>query len=487
MVLSSVIQEIPEGQVASFMRLLGEDMEQTLKMIQPSIVHPTDRHKRLQQTSIKVITEIYVCILDQGNVTASNSVQFGASLRTLMDRSLIPCLGDLVDSALSDEDMIGKYTRFTHAQSENSGSPKEDLQHVWPTNKHDDSSTTLSLTWAFVLRLYMSVKCLHRRCVTLMPPKAARKASISVNDTTLVLYTGELTKVEDLITNECFFSCVRKGDISVLDVLSSIRTWIEATKQKKVEPLEYTLFCIGVQSLADLKRQIKAVHYTLVEADLGTLDSSCKINKENLATNQSNLSHKKSLRKFHKKLKKKAMAIASFLLRWIKDLLEKENRFQTKRKSSGQVDSWCTPEITWNKVVANLSSQTLPVARWGLLCQNLGVWSEFADSDDLKLFTHFMLGLTISLDNHINDDKERCNVFSITKDLLNTDSFYEEKVIVDSCCCYAKMYILYLFLLFHDIFDMDFILLWQYDSLTLFFCAVLLDSEIWFPPTFGFK
>ena len=438
MVLSSVIQEIPEGQVAPFMRLLGEDMEQTLKMIQSSIVHPIDRRKRLQKTSIKVITETYVCILDQGNVTASNSVQLGASLRTLMDTSLIPCLGVLMDSVLSDDDMTGKYTRFTHAQSENSGSPI-DLEHVCPTNKHDDSSTTVPLKWAFVLRLYISVKCLHRRCVTLMPPKAARKASISVNDTTLVLYAGERTKVEDLITNECFFSCARKGDISVLDVLSCICKWIETTKQKKVEPLEYTLLCIGIQSLADIKRQIKAVHYTLVEADLGTLDSSCKNNKEKLATNQSNLCHKKSLQKFHKKLKRKAVAITSFLLQWIKDLLGRKKRFQTKRKSSEQIDSWHIPEVTWNKVVANLDSQTLPVARWGLLCQNLGVWSEFADSDDLKLFTHFMLGFTISLDNHTNDGKERCNIFSITKDLLNTDLFYEEKVIVDSCWYYIKM------------------------------------------------
>jgi hypothetical protein len=198
--------------------------------------------------------------------------------------------------------------------------------------------------------------------------------------------------------------------------------------------LEYILLCIGIQSLADLKRQIKAVHYLLVEADFGTVDRLQNRN-EKLVTDQSTDFHVKYLRRRHKKLKRKACAITSFLLRWIRDTMAIRSQSQTKQKSSGQLDSFDYSEGSWNKVLGNLSHQTLPTARWGLLCENLGVWSDFADPDDLKLFVRFMLEFTISLDNNMSDGKNEWNVYSITKDILSMDSFYEEKVIVYACCC----------------------------------------------------
>jgi hypothetical protein len=236
------------------------------------------------------------------------------------------------------------------------------------------------------------------------------------------------------MSDECFFSCIKKGNISVFDVLSSIHEWVEARKRKKVEPLEYILLCIGIQSLADLKRQIKAVHYLLVEADIGTLDRSQNHN-EKLVTDQSTASHVKYLRRRHKKLKRKAWAITSFLLRWIRDTMAVRSKSQTKQKSSGQLESFDNSEGSWNKVLGNLSRQTLPTARWGLLCGNFGVWSDFADPDDLKLFVRFMLEFTISPDNNMSDSKNDCNMYSITKDILSMDSFYEEKVIIYACCC----------------------------------------------------
>lgn len=444
--MAAVMKEVPEGQIASFMRLLSKDMEETLKYVEPPAAHTHKRHQ-MQQSAIKVLTEIYICILEHENVTASNSIQVGMLLRALMDGVVSPLLGFLVDSTVSGGNIVAKYANLYLSNLENDGDVKVDVKNfVSLANDEDElcnNTTAVLLSWEFNLRLYMSIKRLHRQCVSLMPSKLARKASTAINDPTLVFFTGEFTRTEYLICKEGFFSCARKGAVSVLDVLCGIEQWLEETGQKKVEPLQYTLHCIAVHSLADLKRQIKAVDFLLDQTELSALGRSQKNQGEEGAEYQpidivgGNVLcevDRKDLQKHCKKLKRKASSLISFLIRWITNLPIESKRPKKKKVSAKgdlqQDETSYFLKVSWNKVVGSLDNQTLPVARWGLLCQSIDVWSEFASKNDLKTFGHFMLGKTIQSDDELNDDpKTDCNAISVTRDLLEGDSFYEQKAL----------------------------------------------------------
>lgn len=487
--IAAAMKKVPEGQVASFVNLLTKDGNDTLQMLMLSGVHTAQGHHQILQPAVKALTEIYICSLEHANVTASNCIQVGMALRDLMNSVIKPLLSLIVDSIAGGNAVI-RFSELLVKQENGNMIDANSKQCFHLSNGMDESCSdnknnnpVIVLLWEVILRLYVSTKCLHRQCITLMPPKAARKASAAIDDLTIPYFTGQFASTEPMLHDDGFFSCAGKGSAFVLDTLNGIEECLEVKKYKKFESLSYTLHCIAMQSLVDLTRQIKSVKFILNESELAISVALQKDQGQGQATDQlvtydgegsplfeKTKSDKKKLRKHLKKLMLKASSLSSFLVRWIHALSGGNRSWKSKpsfekgvlcfemvelsddkllsklKNSSKKGDLHCNKQegtmdflkANWNKVVGTLDDQTLLVARWGLLCQHINVWSEFASVNDLRRFIKFMLGKTLQCQEYTGDHNASCNAHSFTSDLLKDALFYEQKsirgVFIESLC-----------------------------------------------------
>ncbi|KAI5066257.1 hypothetical protein GOP47_0019153 [Adiantum capillus-veneris] len=435
MTLAVIMKEVPEGQTASFIRSLKGDLEETLKFVQLARVFSLNECHQSRQAAIKALMEISICVIENANVTASNSIQVEALLKACIDGIVMESLGYLVDSALRGGNVLANFVNLCASGLENpisdlngsclaieaSALATEAVQSCQDgVNTSMWTVATVVLFWEFMLRLYISVKLLRRKCISLMPHKQAKKTCLACNDFVMSILMGEVFRAEHFSGREGFFSLARKGAVSILDFLLGIDRWLWETGQKKVDFLLYTLDCVAMLSVSDLKRQIKAISFllnqrvpTTSENNEGQEGSKTQYVDGPLRREMLSKVDRKILRKHCKKLKLEASSLTNFMTKWISS-----SKFESKRLD----------EIShWNKVINSLDKRTLPAARWALLCQNIDVWSEFASENGLIMFSRFMFRKTLLLDaEKKNEARVDCNTFSVTSCLLQDDSFYEQ-------------------------------------------------------------
>lgn len=431
--LAAVMKEVPEGQLASFIRLLISDMEETLKTVQQvGLLHTVKGHQ-MQQAGMKVLMEIYICILEHVNITALNSIQVGISLRALMDVIICPSLGDLVDGTVSGGNILANFLSLANVENRTENMNWCSLDDEASTAASKSDISIILLSWEYIMRLYMSVKMLHRQCISLMPQKQARRACTAVNDPTMLFLMGESSNGDHFIPKEGYFSCIKKGNVSIFKFLCSIEEWLRETGHKNVDSFQYTLDCIAVHSLSDFKRQLNAVNFLLNQTEQpGFQMSQCKEGAEEhsafgaVEREMLNGVDRTKMKKIHKKLRREASSLASFLTRWIRSP-DFDSKYSKERGRSAKLGV-CL-DVGWNKVICSLKRQTLQVARWGLLCQNIDIWSELASEDDVIAFCRFMFGKTLLLEDEQNNLQSfNCTAYSVTSNLLECDLFYEQQV-----------------------------------------------------------
>lgn len=290
-----MIHKLPEGQVASLLRGLQAAVTKTLDSFDCHQATSLSKVPKFQG-STKGLLEAYTCILENANVTSSNSILAGGAVRELLMKVLAPPLMELVDVCAQNE--------------------VEALEQ-----EHCVSTESLLL-----LSIYTSSRVLHRQCLSLMPPKAARKASIAIFDKEIDVLTADETEVVTYLKASGFLMPLQRGYVKMSKFLTKLLQRILTGGGMHSSAMIYTVNSIAVQSLVDLDRRVWALKFLISKAE-----------------------SKKKYMKVLRSLEKEGAKLVSIVL---KNLIQIED--EETSVTSGN----------WNRVMTTLDSNTIYIARY---------------------------------------------------------------------------------------------------------------------------
>lgn len=286
--LGSVIHKLPEGQVANLLKGLKAAVTKTLDSLdsrQSTALSKTSKF----QGSMKGALEVYNCILENANVTSSNSVLAGGAVRELLMKVLAPFMTELVDSIAQNEFSV----------------------------------STKSL---FLLSVYITSRILHRQCLSLMPPKAARKASMAILDVEVDFLTGDETEVITYLKASGFLMSLQRGSVKMSKLLTMLFQKSLTEGGMHSSTMVYTVNSIALQSLVDLDRRVWALKFLISEAEA-----------------------KKKYTKVLRSLEKEGTKLVFIILQ---NLVPIEN------------EETSVSSINWNQVMTTVDSNTIYIARY---------------------------------------------------------------------------------------------------------------------------
>ncbi len=317
--MGMVVLKLPEGQIMQFLKKLSADISETLKTFDDQGDEGAENNIH---SIMKGLTELYICSLNNVNVTVSFSLLAGRAVNDLLINVLSPSLKKLVDGCL------------------------EDVKQVKDPSDTDEEEPQIAdgipLAWrsVFLLRLFAAARSLHRQCVSLMAPKAAKTARAKVFEPLLDL-TAHEAEIIALLKGSGFFSPIQRGHVKVSKVVKRIEKSSGGNLLDWVPDLQYTLNLIVLQSLVDLHEKQRAVKF--LSGNNGSTKRFAKL-----------------LRSIHQEGTK----LVAFLLKGLIDLTPEvySNDVHKLSNRMGQESS-----CGWDSVVATLTSTTLPVARF-VLC-----------------------------------------------------------------------------------------------------------------------
>ena len=293
-----MIQKLPEGQVTHLLRRLTEAVTKTLETIETR----DKLNSKIFGSSLKGLVEVYTCIVENANVSASNSVPVAGAIRELLTNVLGPSLTKLVD----------KCTQTENNTENNDGSNAEE---------EDDLGCWKSL---LLLTLYSASRMLHRQCVSLMPPKAAKKAKASVFEPEVDLLSATETDTVSYLEQNGFLMSLHRGSVKMSKLLRNLEQKIGSKWLLTVPAVGHTLSTIALQSLVDLDQNIRAARF------VANADST------------------KKLAKALRSLQREGAKLVAFMLDGLDNI--------------GQ--EYILSNLKWDKVMATLDSKTVLISRY---------------------------------------------------------------------------------------------------------------------------
>lgn len=231
------MHKLPEGQVANLLKGLRVAVGNSLDSFDSQQTTSLWRIKNFSG-SAKGLSEVYTCILENANVTSSNSVLAGGAVRELILKVLVPPMTDLVD---------------VYGQS-GTGSVGIDSS----TQEHCVSAKTL-----FLLSMFVSSRVLHRRCLLLMPPKSARKARIFTLDVEINFLVADESGVISYSKASEFFLPLQRGSLKMSTFLRKLLQSSVIGNGLHLPSMIYIINTIAIQSLVDLDRRICALKFLI--------------------------------------------------------------------------------------------------------------------------------------------------------------------------------------------------------------------------------
>lgn len=373
--LGSVIRRLPEGQVANLLRGLQEAVTKTLDSFDCQQATSPLKVPKFHG-SMKGLLELYCCILQNANVTSSNSILAGGAVRELLIKILAPPMMELVDVCVKNE----------VASTE-----REPLQE-----EHCVSTKSLLL-----LSIYTSSRVLHRQCLSLMPPKTARKASIAIFDNEIDVLTADGSEAVTYLKASGFLMPLQRGYVKMSKFLTNILQRSLSGAGMHLSAVVYTVNSIAIQSLVDLGRRVWALKFLISKTE------------------------SKKYMKVLRSLEKEGAKLVSIVLKNLFPIEDEEISVTTGK---------------WNSIMTTLDSNTLYIARLHLICESVDVWSTFANERHLQNFVMVLLraGKACALKDakklHHSGKEAGCmgikeyrivDLYAITEDILNNLEFYE--------------------------------------------------------------
>ncbi|KAL3690604.1 hypothetical protein R1sor_016913 [Riccia sorocarpa] len=324
-IVATAMRSLPEGQVADFIRLLKVDTLESMSAlgeVTPSRqggTEPKADHSRTQVWCQIDLIQLYSCILENVNVTPTNSSLCFKSVSSFMEELVQPNMAEVIDSCLMHgEDITGSLDEGEKAEGGEKGVER------------------LIITWSliFKLRLYLSSRDLHRHCLHLIPPKALKKATAANGGFFIDYHKSDIHNIISRLSAGIFFSAVGRDSVKVSDFLAGLRVKMNKEELSASPELDFTLDCITLESLVELARHVEAMSFLVAKySDLCSEADGEKVPGSLLGEDSRALPYVageevdaevlKKLKKLLKSLKKESRSLASSLLHGLPSLSAK--------------------------------------------------------------------------------------------------------------------------------------------------------------------
>ncbi|XP_039065852.1 uncharacterized protein LOC120211378 [Hibiscus syriacus] len=442
------IKFIPEGQAGELIQQLTEDVSESMEWMKigSSVtdgkkigrLHVNDHDKlsfHIQAELLgRVLSEIYMVLLDSISVTSGNCSLLGPSIKKLVS-AIYPCISSLGEQNLDGVDtflfsVIGSISKNMVA-----GNEKE---------RHG-----ISIQWilVFLFRLYISCRSLYRQVISLTPPSMSRKLSSAMGDA-FTAYTGRDWMEKSDWTDNGYFSWIINPSPSLLDLIHHISDTYVKDNIEDCCPLIYILHIMALQRLVDLSRNRSSLEYLLKQNE--KLMQVKKFDDADLSL------YSKKDRKLKRRmlvLEQEAVELADFVLGYLS--LVADNHLSILSSDDTSCETKAHESDKWDFGICSVNKKSLPSAIWWIICQNIDILCIYSSSKKLKKKFKTFLTLLIQTSlpclsksfqqgekHKIDKDcqPKKITLYQISQGLLQDSTLYDHKFVrrnLSSRFCHA--------------------------------------------------
>ncbi|XVE93782.1 hypothetical protein REPUB_Repub01dG0224500 [Reevesia pubescens] len=334
----------------------------------------------------RVLSEIYMILLESLTVTAGNCSLLGPSVKELVS-TIYPCISSL---AGQHPDGVNKFLFSIMGMVVENEKEKHGISTQW--------------MFVFLFRLYMSCRSLYRQIISLTPPSASQKLSSAMGDA-FTAYTGRDWMEKSNWTDEGYFSWIINPSPSLLDLIHHISNTYINDNIEDCCPLIYVLHILAIQRLVDLNRHRSSLEYLLLQNE-----KPMQVKKLD-DTELSPYSKKdRKLKRNILVLEQEAVELTDFMLGYLSLVANNHpSIFSSDDTSCEKMAPFEVQESDkWNFGICSVNKKSLPIAIWWIICQNIDVEKHKIDKDgQLKKIT----------------------LYQISQGLLKDSIFYEQKFV----------------------------------------------------------
>ncbi|XVF67867.1 hypothetical protein PTKIN_Ptkin10aG0156400 [Pterospermum kingtungense] len=434
------IKSIPEGQASELIQQLTADVSESMEWMKIgcSITDGEDigrldvRDHSMPSFHVqaellgRVLSEIYMILLDALTVTAGNCILLGPSIKELVS-TIYPCISSL---AGQNPDGFNKDLFSAMGTSRN----------MVAENEKEKLRKSTQWIFVFLFELYIPCRSLYRQIISLTPPKTSRKLSSAMRDE-FTAYTGSDWMENSDWTDDGYFSWIINPSPSLLDLIHHIsNTYIEDNIEDCC-PLIYVLHIMALQRLVDLNRRRNSLEYLLQQNE--------KLMQVKNPDDADLSLYSKKDRKLKRRisvLEQEAVGLTDFMLGYLS--LVSNNHSSIFSSDDTSCERMAPFEVLesykWDFGICSVNKKSLPIAIWWIICQNIDIWSIYADAKKLKKkFKKFLTLLIqtsvpylsnsfLEVEKHKIDKDcqlKKITLYQISQGLLKDSTLYEHKFV----------------------------------------------------------
>ncbi|KAK5842278.1 uncharacterized protein LOC108466921 [Gossypium arboreum] len=442
------IKSIPEGQASELIQQLTADVSESMEWLKIGCsvtdgkeierLHVRDRgmlsiHKQPELLG-RVLSEIYMVLLDSLSVTAGNCILLGPSIKELVS-TIYPFICSLGEKCLDGVNVFLFSVMGTTSEN------------MVAENKKEKYGISIQWIFVFLFRLYMSCRSLYRQVISLTPPITSRKLSLAMGDA-FTAYTGRDWMEKSVWTDDGYFSWIINPSLSLLDLIHHITDTYIKDNIEDCCPLIYVLHIMALQRLVDLSRHRCSLEYLLEQNK--KLMQVQKFDDADLSR------YSKKDRKLKRRilvLEQEAVQLADFVLGYLS--LVANNHSSILSSDDTSCEKKAHESNKWDFGICSVSKKSLPIAIWWIICQNIDILCIYADAKKLKKKFKTFLTLLIQtslpclsksfqqVEKHkIEKDGQlkKISLYQISQGLLKDSTLYDHKFVrrnLSSRFCHA--------------------------------------------------
>ncbi|XP_074571230.1 uncharacterized protein LOC141827802 [Curcuma longa] len=422
--MSNSIKSIPERQANGCIQELNIDITDSLEWIKNGqhddtyVGETTTSNSKILESDLKVeilgriLSEIYLIILDSLTVTVTNSLIVGNSVESLL-KGIRPSFSYLVQNP---SDGINEFTYCITGQKllNNDLIQSQNGQQMFP----------ISMSWffVFIFRVYTSCRSLYRQSISFMPPTSARKASDTMGNLFYVSHGLEWRNKLKFLDNG-YFSWIVNPSIPLMNLIQFLSEPFLSSSSPAYTHLYRAIAVMVLQRINDLNRLLKVYMFLQKEGSHGS-----KILLENSDVRKSS----KRLNRLIAISRSEATELTNFLTSNLQDMASHGKCICNQSFNSSETTISLSDGNNLGNDVCSFYGNSLPGQLWLLMCQNIDVWCTHASSKYLKVFLSHLLLYSLPCRSVLEESSIgeslfwNVNMHKVALELISDSILYEQ-------------------------------------------------------------
>lgn len=438
--MSNSIKSIPERQANGCIKELNIDITDSLEWIKNGqhddtyAGETTTSNSNISESDLKVdilgriLSEIYIIILDSLTVTVTNSLIVGNSVESLL-KGIRPSFSYLVQNP---SDGINEFTYCITGRKllNNDLIQSQNGQQIFPIS--------MSCFFVFLFRVYTSCRSLYRQSISFMPPTSARKASDTMGNLFYVSHGLEWRNKLKFLDNG-YFSWIVNPSISLMNLIQFLSEPFLSSSSPAYTHLYRAITVMVLQRVNDLNRMLKVYTFLQKEGSQGS-----KILLENSDVRKSS----KRLNKLIAISRSEATELTNFLTGNLQYMASHGKCICNQSFKSSEMTISLSDGNNLGNDICSFYGNSLPGQLWLLMCQNIDVWCTHASNKDLKVFLSHLLLYSLPCQSVLEESSIggslfwNVNMHKVALELISNSILYEQpalfKYLTSRICCALK-------------------------------------------------